>query len=313
MNQATKFDWKATESAPLNYPMEIINGTFIYHGEPRIGLYIPAGKTIQRGWGQMVSSHLVGPDLKPLPDRLEITFFSFLENQHYKGSFELPYEEILRMFREGDNGAGRPTYDRIMVGVAPGGTVAVWLTGISRTTEVFFGKADPVDLDLMAFGEVIPDRDEYVQRQLGRDLKPEVLATIQEKGIPFSKWYQLRKRYPWKPVFPIGHAPHDGAMTDFFNGELEDLILPMSDESALVTRATPRKMQFTYRSPEGWAYFYIIHFDEEETTKAFENLGTAQRLLHFEFYPAKPISGTQIRLSNGDESVVLKKFVIEEF
>src|SRR5690606_26482489 len=117
-------------------------------------------------WGQMVSSHLVGPDLKPLPDRLEITFFSFLENQHYQGTFDLPYDDILAMFREGENPEGDPTYDRIMVGVAPGGTVAVWLMGVAKTTEVFLGKADPVDLDLMAFGEKIRDRDAYVQAEL---------------------------------------------------------------------------------------------------------------------------------------------------
>jgi hypothetical protein len=38
----TKFDWGATESAPKHYPMEIIRGTFIYHGEAEKGLYVPA-------------------------------------------------------------------------------------------------------------------------------------------------------------------------------------------------------------------------------------------------------------------------------
>lgn len=308
-----KFDWKATESSPANFPMEIISGTLINHGERRIGLYIPAGKTIYYGWGQMVLSHLVGPDLKPLPDRLEITFFSFLENQHYRGTFNLPYDDILAMFREGENPEGDPTYDRIMVGVAPGGTVAVWLTGRYKTTEIFFGKADPVELDLLAFGQIISDRDAYVRAELEDTIGVELLSKINTAGIPFEKWSDLRKRYNWKPVFPRGNAPRDGAMTDFFNGELEHVVLPMSDEVASTKRAVPRKMQFTYRSPDGWSHFYIIHFDEEETTQAFEDLGSNQRPLHLEFYPARVLSDTQIKLSNEDESITLNKHFIEEF
>jgi len=71
-------------------------------------------------------------------------------------------------------------------------------------------------------------------------------------------------------------------------------------------------MQFTYRSPTGWSYLYIIHFDEEETTTAFQELGSDGRSLALELYPEKPIHSTEIRLSNGDESITLKKFHIED-
>jgi len=309
----TKFDWKATESAPKNYPMEVVAGTFLYHGEDSLGLYVPAGKLLYRGWGQMVSSHIVGEDLKPLPDRLEITFFSYLEDQHYQGTFDLPYEKILTLFRDGWNGGERPTYDRIMVGVAPGGIVAVWLTGRARTDEIFFGKAEPVEMPLIGMrGRIVDNRDAYVQGALKHALEPAVLEFIRQNGIPFDKWSQLRTRYKWKPVFGRGNAPHDGAMTDFFNGELEELFFPMSDETASLGRAVPKKMQFTYRSSEGWAYLYIIHFDEEETTAAFQQLGSDGRLLTLEFYPEKPIHNTRIRLSNGDESINLTKYHIED-
>src|SRR5690625_444757 len=92
-DSSDKFDWKATESAPKNFPIQIINGTFIYHGRSDgAGLYVPSGGLLDKGWGEMISSHIVGPDLKPLPDRLKITFFSYLEDQFYEGVFDLPYE-----------------------------------------------------------------------------------------------------------------------------------------------------------------------------------------------------------------------------
>ena len=142
----TKFEWDATESAPLYYPMEIIQGTFIYQGEAERGLYIPSGGTLSSGWGHPISSHVVGEKSKPLPDRLHIVFFSYAEKQFYKGAFELPYEKILALFREGianpvvyPGGHEIPLYSRIMVGIAPGGAVAVWVIG-QRYTEVFLVK-----------------------------------------------------------------------------------------------------------------------------------------------------------------------------
>ena len=54
----TKFDWLATESAPENFPMRIISGSFI--APDGYSLYIPNSKRIDYGWGSMVSSHVVG-------------------------------------------------------------------------------------------------------------------------------------------------------------------------------------------------------------------------------------------------------------
>ena len=91
-----KFDWQATDSAPRNYPMEILAGNL---GYPEGGsLYVPDKSTIAHGWGEEGSSHVVGPELKPLPNTLGISFFSYTENQFYGGRFDLPYDKIVRKF-----------------------------------------------------------------------------------------------------------------------------------------------------------------------------------------------------------------------
>lgn len=75
----TKFDWLATESAPNSFPMKIISGDFIApDGSSR---YIPNNKEIHHGWGKSISTHVGGPDLKSLPNRMEIKFFSFTEKK----------------------------------------------------------------------------------------------------------------------------------------------------------------------------------------------------------------------------------------
>src|SRR5690625_6890835 len=85
-----------------------------------------------------------GACFEAAPQWVGIKFFSYTENQFYHGKFELPYDDIRRLFKEWDRLNDRPAYNRIMTGVAPGGAVAVWLTGQVKTTEVFFGKAEPV-------------------------------------------------------------------------------------------------------------------------------------------------------------------------
>src|SRR5690554_5517718 len=85
--EVTEFEWHATDSAPKHYPMEIRQGSFLYHDKSG-GLYIPTGATLRSGWGEMVSDHVTGPDKKPLPDVMEIYFFSYTENQFYYRSEE---------------------------------------------------------------------------------------------------------------------------------------------------------------------------------------------------------------------------------
>ena len=95
-----KFDWQARESAPQHYVMRIIGGTLSYHDSSG-SLYVPDKSDIDLGWGTGISSHIVGPDLKPLPNHLTIIFFSYIENQFYDGRFDLPYAKILKMFQDG--------------------------------------------------------------------------------------------------------------------------------------------------------------------------------------------------------------------
>ncbi len=173
---STTFEWFASESAPDHYPMEIIQGTFIYHGEAEQGLYIPSGGTLSAGWGESISNHVVGDKLKPLPDRLKIIFFSYAEKQFYQGEFTLPYEKILAVFREG--GLANK-YDKIIVGIAPGGAVAVWLKGIDQQ-EIFFGQAQKIELNPSgAFGLPFENKqasDAYMAEGLAEALTPDERA-----------------------------------------------------------------------------------------------------------------------------------------
>ncbi len=313
--ELTEFNWLATESAPADYPMQIMRGgSFRYHGAENDGLYIPSGGTLYQGWGNAISTHAVGPALKPLPDKLDITFYSYLEDVFYQGSFDLPYAKILSLFREGVAvDANSPVYNRVMVGIAPGGTVAVWVSG-KKTVEVFFGKAHKADL---SWGKVMNypenERAEFVKRRQEEAVEPEVLAAIRKNGIHFNQWANFRTQYQWVPTFIAGKTPKHTNVV-YFNGENDRLLLPLEESVAADTRPVPMRLSFnSLMKGETEADVFIIHFDEAETFAAFAKLGSKQESLHFEFEPKLPKSATKVRLCNGKESIQLTKWTIEEW
>ncbi len=308
----TKFEWDATESAPLHYPMKIIQGTFIYHGEAEEGLYVPSGGTISSGWGEPISSHLVGEKYKPLPDRLKIAYFSFAEKQFYQGEFALPYEQMLALFREGVanavtfDGRDMPEYSRIMVGVAPGGTVAVWVTG-RKTVEVFFGQAQKVDLDPGSAFDVPfdseEDADTYIREVLEEELTPAELQSLKKHGIPFGVWARYRNRYDWLPTFSGGHYPTDADVI-YLNGENITNWNSTDKKELNIQRPVPQEVRFM-----GEQALYTVTFDDIETMAAFEKLGANGKKVFLEFEPRMPRTNIRIRLYNDKESIELKKFV----
>lgn len=312
-----KADWLASESAPKDYPMEVIRGTFLYPGEEH-GLYIPNGKVVYGGWGKPISTHVVGPDQKPLPDRLEITYYSFIEDQFYRGEFELPYDTIVRLFQEGyDNHktpSSRMSYRRIIVGMAPGGQVAVWLAGAGKTTEVFFGQGEPIDYDWNRYwtdsflNDNPQPREEYHEESLQEMLTPEEREHLETEGIPYDKWPRLRTLYPWQPKFFRMAGPTTPGSIEYANGELYHLRHPLSEKDAAKPRPIPREITFHSNG-----HLYIIYLDVDETLAAFEQMADGDTPLYLDIAPGLPRSETAIRLRNpDDEHIMLTGFTVDD-
>lgn len=331
-----KFDWQATESAPQNYVMTIIGGSLAYH-DGSGSLYVPDKSDIDFGWGKGISSHVVGPDRKPLPNRLAISFFSYTENQFYQGIFELPYDKILKMFQEGyyspGNGieGGHTTYSTVVVGVAPGGAVAVWLRGIDKTTEVFFGYAGKVELE---WGSVTPathiTREDYIRKSIlysfltpeGRRMKDpqdkqQALEALLKNGVPLGLWESYRTQYNWQPLF-TGMSVRDGLINDitYFNGESDYLYTPLAPAIAARTRPVPKELSYIWMPPTGVrGQSMTLNFNEDEIVAAFKKLGSNNQPLQLEMRMVKNDAGYDftVWLRNDNESVELKLTTFKVF
>lgn len=302
----TKFHWLAQESAPKYFYMRIIDGTFYYKNE-NYGLYIPTAAKIGYSWGEGESSHVVGDDFKSLPDRLDIRFYSFWENKLYHGSFDLPYEQILALFKEGvARDKERPIFRYIVAGVAPGGAVSVWVTG-RESREVFFGQAMPYDAEMHnPLGSLITDKQAYAESYL-QDLPPETYDRIKKEGIPFGIWEKYRKKYNWtfastqnKEVSTFG--------VSFFNGESYPIETPFTHD--LTPKPVPLSISFITIFPnDNKKYVYSIGFDYEETNTAMEKLSIDGQKITVLLNPTLPKTNSTISLTNGKETIELKKII----
>ena len=312
---AMEFDWHATESAPEHYPMEIIRGTFYYKGQDH-GLYIPSGGTLYAGWGQMNSRHVTGPDKKPLPDRVDVIFYSYTEKQFYRAQFDLPYERILALFRQAYAEEPRdPYYSAIMLGIAPGGAVSVWLKGY-KITEVFFGQAEKVNIDPGdGFGLPFDSKEEsdaYIEGILTDSLNESELKSLQKNGVPFGTWARYRNLYKWAPVYPEGKLPRKSEMTvDFLNGEMYVVPTIFNEEMIDTSRPLPRALHFSVVMGDE-AVMYMVKFEEFELMNAFEKLGANGDKVYIEFDAQVPRHHMKIRVYNSEESIELKKVRVKE-
>lgn len=319
MTKTDKFDWHASESGPHSYPMEIIGGGLNYH-DGSGSLYIPDKSTIHHGWGTGISSHVTSPKFKPLPHKLTITFFSYTENQFYRGKFDLPYDKILKAFQDGyysPNENKHSTYDQIVVGVAPGGAVSVWLSGIGKTTEVFFGQAEKFEGE---WSSILDNpkytREEHVRLVIQESLKtPEALAALKKNGVPLGLWSHYHStRYPWQPLF-TGMTVRDGRINvKYFNGELDILDYPLEKTIAASTRAVQSYISFTWEYTKVVGRSYKLTFNEPEIFDAFQKLGNGQPPLQLEMRMTPTDAGKKVFsvwLRNAKESIPLKQTSIE--
>lgn len=268
------YEWLPSECAPMGFPVEILSGKFVSSdGDTQ---YIPDGIPVDNGWGKEGSVHVVGEERKPIPQRLDITWFSFREDRFYAGSFVLPQDRIAALFDEGFVSpltGERITYNILLVGLAPGGGVALWAMGPQVITEIAFLQAEEADVpwtDLID-NEDYP-RERYVGMVLERSLGPDFETKINAAGIPSDLWsVRYRTKYRWYPSVITASSVID-VLVSYFNGEREYLGRGADEAFARAGRPVPSGMEVRWVSSEKTRFAAEVAFDEEEIFAAFAKL-----------------------------------------
>lgn len=281
------FDWLPTECAPEDYPARIVRGTLRFPDGRSV--YVPGDQLVRNGWGLRGSIHIVGDKLKPVPSHLDLRWFSYLEDRFYGGRFELPSARMLEMFRAGaapPEPGPRAAYNRIVVGMAPGGDISVWMGAQRIVREVATFRAPVVDLPWTAVLDN-PDipRAKYIADALKEALPAEVLERVTSSPVPVGRWGSVyARRLPWAPRLR-GALPASDLWVRGFNGENEWLDLSgkrKDTDPPPATRGVPRELTLFWRHGSGVELRSVVSLDEKEAFAAFAKLATAD--------PAAPLT-----------------------
>jgi len=316
MTPNNEFTWATSKCGPKGYPLKILSGTLYFKGEDS-GLSLASG-AVNGTWGDSFAG--TSSVKAKLPDRFDITFYSYAENQSYRGEFDLPYDKILTLFQWGEKNATRianekrPIFSEFVVGITPGGTVAIWVFGQNEQREIFFGKAEKINLVLDYVFDVPFDddneADQFYREVLVDSMNAERLKKMKESGLPLDLWQRYRKLYHWQMELSVA-AKFDNISISFVNGE----IFKLNERNGLDYKIpqhlhVPAGMFFRVNNKP-----YEFRFDDYETIEAFEALDAIEglteeeKLIHIEISPRVDQVTSTVRLYNAKHSIELKKTV----
>lgn len=307
------FIYNIAVGAPDEYKCEVHEGV-LSKGDNFISA-IPNAGLVYGGWGFGDGS---GMKAGIIPNHLELTYISYAEKKFWKIDTVLPADKILALFKEGftyiDNQdiEHHETYDELLIGLAPGGVVVVWLSGSVKKTEIGRFQAETTYVNKLDFQPVKfldETQEEYFDRRFKICVPEAVQVEILKKGIPFGLWDNYRKKYNWRYHTISYKEDADELVTyenrDYINGERS---INDGNRKQIINNfsqnALPWRSDFYYKD-----YSSSVEFDKPEIMLAFQNLSKK--------YPNEPIEikikttfmykGLTFKVSCGGEDIPLEK------
>lgn len=245
-----KYEWSGDISAPREYPVEVYTGA--------VGGYFfsQMGGFSNSGWGNSGSVNFIKA---PLPERLDMTWLSYLDDKFYTGEWKLPTEKIQQLFDKGfyyktGSKAEIKPYKFINIGLGPKGIVVVWVAGDGQQVEVARYQAHETTIDpkLITESEKYMFTKDYAKRNLTYEgvIPKDLKEQIEKYGNPPSEVYEsYREKFLWKPkvILPEGNKINSIYMK-MCNGERED---PYDRPIDMRYRALPFDFQIYWSTGNG--------------------------------------------------------------
>ena len=288
-----EYEWGISVNAPIGYPIHVYAG--------RVGPeYIMSDlwcSTEEPDWGSAYVNE--GNDPKELPKDIDIVWFSFIENCFYKLQAPLDYEKIEKLFKEGFEQRIRygelhhTTYNGLVVGLAPGGTVVVWVgKGYSPITEVGRFQASRTYLtktsDMDSHELLIFDKEYRKSIATAPNIVPlEVQKANEGKPIPYNLWdHYAETQYRWYPTFEIPDGKMGDVFFQYWNGEAntifytdleptterETILKPKVCQEPIEKLPLYKKISINYKAFDGIKYSATITFDWEQSAETYKKV-----------------------------------------
>jgi len=324
------FHWEEGTNAPLGYPAEVYKGGLELVNGGYVSLYRStiSGKL---GWGYPGNGSSNGT--KALPNRLNVIYLSYAENQFYHVDAEIDYQNLVDVFDKplyvrGASGKLRAEkFNQVIVGFAPGGVAVVWASGPGTIVEIGRYQGQKVTIPesetqyLDASEHLIFEKQWVEETMVTESIVPkEVQEANKNKPIPFGLWDTYRLRYHWMPVFQI---QNNGTLGDFgfgyFNGEQARFYYENNQRSTTDpemfyqkseynTLPIPKGISFSWFNKENEKYSGYFEFNEQEILKAFEVLTADDKNVEIKMLIRPSLSNNYavvlLQASNGKEIAI---------
>ncbi|MFD2909853.1 DUF2931 family protein [Flavobacterium ardleyense] len=323
----TTFQWSEGLNAPLGYPVSVYRGG-LELSSGFVGLSGLATASGFGGWG--AEGNGMSNGIKSLPKRINCIWLSYAEDCMYEINCDVDYEKTLKLFNEGfidsnrKRGRKMDTYNKIMVGFAPGGVVVLWASGGDKKVEIgrYQGEktiVSPEEIAKLDSHEKLffdPAMRKHVMDN-PRIVPPEVQKLNKNKPIPFGLWDIYREKHSWRPIFSI---PDEGKMNDRvriekYNGENETLLYEEFYDNKFAARAIPQRINFGYWDKNGQGYGCNVILNESEIFDAFNKLSKEESGGNLELLlkTNKTNSFIVVSLKGKQNEIALIKSTIEVF
>ena len=288
-----EYEWGISVNAPIGYPIHVYAG--------RVGpQYIMSDlwcSTEEPDWGSAYVNE--GNDPNELPKDIDIVWFSFIENCFYNLQASLDYEKIEKLFKEGFEQRIRyrelhhTTYNGLVVGLAPGGTVVVWVgKGYSPITEVGRFQASRTYLtetsDMDSHERLIFDKEYRKSIATASNIVPlEVQKANEGKPIPYNLWDRYAEtQYRWYPTFEIPDGKMGDVFFQYWNGEANTIFYtdlePTTEREAILKPKVCqepigklplyKEISINYKAFDGIKYAATITFDWEQSAETYKKV-----------------------------------------
>lgn len=225
-SEKEKFSWLATISAPQEYPIEVYKGSliasdFTYSFDVIWGTKNP-------GWGNTGGTMSTDTEAAFAPHTLQFTWYAINEKKFYTGNWALDSSKIEALFKAGIANPGsskKGAYEQFIIGLAPGGSVTLWLSGPGSQVTVghFLAKDTIISKEEAYENAEYMFSDNYAISVLSDPMimRPDVAARIARLGLPNANVYeQFEKPYTWLPNITISNGYNIKSIEFFLaNGE----------------------------------------------------------------------------------------------
>jgi len=254
--------------------MQVIRGVLQLVDGPPVDM--PAGAIVSNGWGTIGSVEIRGaPGPKAWPKRLEIKWFSYSENRFYAIDTPLPPEALGAALSTGysnpRNGAAGE-FNIVLLGLAPGGTVSLWLAGDGIVRRVGRWQGAPVD---GRWSDILDDdrtpRDQFVRDVMTRRTTSDAMLRHAKEGAPVDAWIQADERVPMQ-LSVVGVPTVRFAWYHAINGEHEYLDTAQVWLTNSPLRAAPDGLEVGWQAANGQRRRAVLQLDEAETRAALDQL-----------------------------------------